>query len=150
MGVIPAINVSFQYDWMNGHNFGTNPYLDHSFVFRHDFGNLSSNGHSHSPWPVLLSVAPDGLSKNFQIWNIRHRVMLWPWWLVTEQNDHHLTDDAYKCICLQCCSQASNCMIAMIAIRVCDPSTRQRRLPIRHNSITFSVSAVVTRHQNGC
>ena len=46
LGVIPAINVSFQYDWLNGRNFGTNPYLDYHFVFRHDFGNLSSNGYS--------------------------------------------------------------------------------------------------------
>ena len=45
-GIIPAINVSFQYDWMNGRNFRTNSYLDYHFVFRHDFVNLSSSGNS--------------------------------------------------------------------------------------------------------
>ena len=30
-GVIPTVNVSFQYDCMNGRNFGANPYLDYHF-----------------------------------------------------------------------------------------------------------------------
>ena len=43
VGVIAAVDVSLQYDWMNGRNFGKSPYLDYYFVFLHDFGNLSSN-----------------------------------------------------------------------------------------------------------
>ena len=46
VGVISTINVSFQYDWMNIRNFGTYPYLDYYFVFRHDFRNPSPNGYS--------------------------------------------------------------------------------------------------------
>ena len=44
VGVILTINVSFQYDWMNGCNFGTNPYLDYQ-CFSTSL-NLSSNGYS--------------------------------------------------------------------------------------------------------
>ena len=58
VGVIPTINVSFQYDWMNGRNFGTNTYLDYCFVFRHGFGNLSSS--DYSPF-ALANFAPDRL-----------------------------------------------------------------------------------------
>ena len=46
VGLISAINVSFQYHWMNGRNFGTNPYLDYHIAFQHDFGHLSSNGYT--------------------------------------------------------------------------------------------------------
>ena len=57
MGVMPAINMSFQCDWMNGRNFGTNPYLDH-------YGDISSlrwrhNGHdsvsNHQPRDCFLN-----------------------------------------------------------------------------------------------
>ena len=43
VGAIPAIDVSFQCDYINGRSFGANPYLDYYFAFQHD---LSSNDYS--------------------------------------------------------------------------------------------------------
>ena len=66
LGVIPAINVSFQYDWMNGRNFKKNPYPDYHFVFRLGLGNISSNGNS-----------PCALANFYQFLPRKVRAFLW-------------------------------------------------------------------------
>ena len=61
VGVIPAINVSFQYDWMNVRKCGTNPYLDYHFIFYIISGISRQIVIPHSPRPIALSFAPDSL-----------------------------------------------------------------------------------------